>query len=362
MDRLAVISDSVDDAASIGGQLVGHFQTQCFHRHDIAPAKPGEYTIVDIDLANSSNLFGLGQWLKRGPQNRKVIFAVDRGIRHQAVQAYAIGATDLVPRPIDRNMLLEKLLGVAAPLSELPAACAENPDGISAGVAALEELFAAARSGAAPELRSVETCGETIVGHIKAGGLAPWVETVRKHHSQTYQHCLLVTGVAVTFGRSLGFSATDQHKLAVAGLLHDIGKAKIPLAILEKPGRLDADEIVVMKRHPLLGLEALQDARGLDSKMLDMVVHHHEYLDGSGYPHGLGAGAISDLVRIMTIADVFGALIERRTYKPPLPAEAAYGILGDMGPKLDGDLVREFRAVVDAQASREAPVTSARNP
>jgi HD-GYP domain-containing protein (c-di-GMP phosphodiesterase class II) len=74
-----------------------------------------------------------------------------------------------------------------------------------------------------------------------------------------------------------------------------------------------------------------------------MVVHHHEYLDGSGYPHGLGASELSDLVRMMTIADVFGALIERRAYKAPSSCEAAYQVLERMGPKLDADLVREFR-------------------
>ena len=79
--------------------------------------------------------------------------------------------------------------------------------------------------------------------------------------------------------------------------------------------------------------------------MVDMVIHHHECLDGSGYPHGLQADEISDFVRILTIADIFGALIERRSYKPPLSAEAAYQILLNMGPKLDKDLVREFRFV-----------------
>ena len=77
--------------------------------------------------------------------------------------------------------------------------------------------------------------------------------------------------------------------------------------------------------------------------MLDMVVHHHEYLDGSGYPHGLQGSEIADLVRVITISDVFGALIERRSYKPPLSGDAAYKILVDMGPKLDRDLVREFK-------------------
>jgi len=84
---------------------------------------------------------------------------------------------------------------------------------------------------------------------------------------------------------------------------------------------------------------------GLPTDMLDMVVHHHEYLDGSGYPHGLHASEISDLVRMITIADVFGALIERRSYKPPMSGSAAYQTLVDMGPKLDQDLVRAFQPV-----------------
>jgi HD-GYP domain-containing protein (c-di-GMP phosphodiesterase class II) len=118
---------------------------------------------------------------------------------------------------------------------------------------------------------------------------------------------------------------------------------------LEKPGPLDADELAVMRQHPLLGLEALKTVPGLQPEMLDMVVHHHELLDGSGYPHGLQASEIPDLVRAMTIADIFGALIERRSYKPPMSGEAAYQILKDMGPKLDRDLVREFQPISRAQ-------------
>jgi len=128
-------------------------------------------------------------------------------------------------------------------------------------------------------------------------------------------------------------------------MLHDIGKARIPLAILEKPSRLDEAELAVIRKHPQYGLDALGTVSGLPPEMLDMVVHHHEYLDGSGYPHGLMANEISDLVRMITIADVFGALIERRSYKAPLSGEAAYQILTDMGPKLDRDLVLAFRPV-----------------
>jgi HD-GYP domain-containing protein (c-di-GMP phosphodiesterase class II) len=101
----------------------------------------------------------------------------------------------------------------------------------------------------------------------------------------------------------------------------------------------------IIKQHPLFGSEALAAVPGVSAQMVDVVLHHHEYLDGSGYPHGLKGGEISDLLRILTIADIFGALIERRSYKPPLPGEVAYQTLLDMGPKLDRDLVREFHEI-----------------
>jgi HD domain len=157
------------------------------------------------------------------------------------------------------------------------------------------------------------------------------------------------TGVAVAFGRHLGFSSEDKQRLAFAGLLHDIGKAGVPVAILEKPSPLGGEEVAAMRQHPLLGFEVLRRMRGLDPEMLNMVVHHHEYLDGSGYPHGLEGRELSDLVRMMTIADVFGALIERRAYKAPLSFDAAYQILENMGPRLDADLVREFRPFARAR-------------
>ena len=128
-------------------------------------------------------------------------------------------------------------------------------------------------------------------------------------------------------------------------MLHDVGKAMVPVAILEKPGPLDPDEMAVMKKHPEYGLQALKCGAGLQPEMIDIVAHHHEYLDGSGYPHGLQANEISDLVRIMTICDVYSALIEQRAYKPPLSSQKAYELLLDMGPKLDKDLVREFSFV-----------------
>jgi HD-GYP domain-containing protein (c-di-GMP phosphodiesterase class II) len=125
-------------------------------------------------------------------------------------------------------------------------------------------------------------------------------------------------------------------------MLHDIGKARIPVSILEKVMPLSAREVTTLSKHPEYGLEALKNAPELNTELLDIVIHHHEYLDGSGYPHRLCGREISDPVRIVTICDVFGALLERRAYREPLDPEIAYRMLLDMGTKLDKDLVREF--------------------
>ena len=342
MDRLCVISDSVDRAEDIGRQLAGIFVTQSFARHGLSRATPTKYNIVDIDLEDSSHLADLRLWLELRPKYGKAIFAIERGVRRQVAQAYAIGATDLVDRPIERKTLLTALFGEIGALVGEPFSIG-NSDGVLAGIGALQGIFASAVSGTTLDLKMVHAAGETVVSHIETEGLLRWIDIVRQHHSLTYQHCLLVTGIAVTFGQQLGFSSADKQKLAFAGLLHDIGKAGVPVALLEKPSPLKGEEITVMKQHPLLGFAALRDVQGLDPDMLDMVVHHHEYLDGTGYPHGLEASELSDLVRMMTIADVFGALIERRTYKSPSSCAAAYQVLENMGPKLDTDLVREFQ-------------------
>ncbi len=350
MDQLCILADSARGAESIHRQVGGLFLTRMLSRSDLHQAEPASHCVVDIDLEDPSYLEDLRRWLALRPKNGKAIFVVEPGVRLHAVQAFAVGATDLVPRPLDRRALLGKLFGEIASLAGDPVT-PETSNGVAAGVGALQSAFVSTFSNTAVEVDLIRTAGETVVSHIECEGLARWIDVVRKHHSLTYQHCLLVTGVAVTFASHLGFSSADRRKLALAGLLHDLGKANIPVALLEKPAPLSEEERVVMRCHPKLGFTALQEVADLDRDMLDMVLHHHEYLDGSGYPDGLTAGDLSDLTRMMTIADVFGALIERRAYRAPLRFAAAYQILEDMGPKLDRDLVREFRSIASMRGA-----------
>ena len=107
----------------------------------------------------------------------------------------------------------------------------------------------------------------------------------------------------------------DQRRLARAALLHDVGKAFIPVTILDKPGALTPEEMEEMRQHPRRGYDALSAQGGFPPEMLDVVLHHHEFLDGTGYPNGLSGKQISDIVRVTTIMDIYAALVEKRAYR-----------------------------------------------
>jgi len=343
MYPLSVISDSVHRTLWLSAQLAGRFEIRSVDDWRDAELDFAQFLLVDSDLTDYSRICSLKDRLRSRPRNSVTVFAVDPGNRQQEAQAYALGAKAVLPRPVQAPLLIKTLLGDIEGLASMPADAAEpGHKGISGALTALQDILGSACTGGSVDAKIVERAGDSLIADIKTTGLASWIETVRKHHSQTYQHSLLVAGTAVAFAQQLGFSHADQQRISFAALLHDVGKARIPVAILEKPGPLDATELAVMRQHPVLGFEALQSTENVPAEILDMVLHHHEYLDGSGYPDRLVGEQLSDLVRIMTIADIFGALMERRSYKPPLTADAAYKITLDMGEKLDVPLVKAF--------------------
>jgi putative two-component system response regulator len=145
------------------------------------------------------------------------------------------------------------------------------------------------------------------------------------------------------------------------GILHDVGKIGCPDAILNKPGPLTPEEFEVVKRHPMHGWEICRHLKSV-ADALPCIRWHHEKLDGSGYPDGLGSNEISRPVRIMSIADVYDALATARAYKPAFPDETCFRILKDEADRgwWDKDLVCAFcdmRREQDAKAkAKKAPV------
>jgi putative nucleotidyltransferase with HDIG domain len=298
--------------------------------------------VVDADLRAAAPVEQLKMIMQDLDGISEKLFVVQSHIRDMVAQAYALGATDVLSRP---NDIIPKLAKVELAQHRMKPGFASEPPEVAKCAASFSSLFLAVGKGRQITLADAERATVEVISGIRQNGLNAWLDDVRRYHEGTFQHCLLVTGVAVAFGLNIKFSEADVMRLGLAATLHDIGKARIPLTILDKPGRLDPSEQEIMNRHPVIGYELLKPIPDMSPEILDGVKHHHEYLDGSGYPDGLTTPQISDLVRLLTISDIFAALVESRPYRPPMSRHDAYKVLCDMGGKLEGPLVKAFRSV-----------------
>ena len=131
----------------------------------------------------------------------------------------------------------------------------------------------------------------------------------------TYMHSVAVCALMVALGRQMGLDDVACREAGLAGLLHDLGKAAIPLDILNKPAKLTDDEFKVMRTHPQRGWQMLYDGHGASQVAMDVCLHHHERIDGGGYPHRLPGEQLSTLVRMAAVCDVYDAITSNRPYK-----------------------------------------------
>jgi putative nucleotidyltransferase with HDIG domain len=351
--ELIVIADERGRAAL--PKILAEGSVRILDCHDVTGlASVGDAPLViDVDLHDISKVKLIKDNLPDRIGTGCRIIAVERGRHLSMVQARGLGATHVLKRPIDGNDLikcLQRYLGSANADDEPDLAQEPSGRSVASAALALDRMFSGLVCGGALDLASVEQAGDQVLDGIRDVGLAQWLATVRRYHESTFQHCLIVTGVATAFGHKNGMRKADILILTIAGLLHDVGKAQIPVDILDKPGRLTDEEFAVIKQHPIAGYEYIRCQNVVDRETLDAIRHHHEYLDGSGYPDGLAAQQIGDLTRIMTVCDIYGALVERRAYKAPKSPEAALDILTNMAKdgKVEGDLVRALRYCVAA--------------
>jgi putative nucleotidyltransferase with HDIG domain len=335
-DKLSTLRAMLEGQHAVTSELLGGTSSRC---------SEADAVVVAADLRTLENIATLKEVFGKLTHIRKRIFLVDQNAHLFVVQAYALGATRVLGAPVNQANLLAQLADSSPCEIRSNDALHGAREAATAGAIAVGSMFSAVVSGEPIDVRGARGAASRIADNIAEDGLSSWIETVRRHHEGTYQHCLLVTGIAIDFGLSLGLAKRDIERLYSAAIFHDIGKAKIPLAILDKPGHLDAEERALIETHPAAGWEVLKGSAGISPEILDAVRHHHEYLDGSGYPDALCATSISDIVRILTISDIFSALIEYRSYRPTMPREQAYEIIRNMEGKLEGPLVAAFRAV-----------------
>jgi HD-GYP domain-containing protein (c-di-GMP phosphodiesterase class II) len=319
-------------------------------RHEVVACLLGEcdaqigphgVLVVDVDLRQACRIERVRLALQRLGGACHRLFVVHNQAGTMAAQAHALGATAVISSIKEAVFKLAQIED-ARKQGKRDAA---SPSALTDSAAAFASMFLAVRDGKPINLADATRATSQIIDRVRQSGLNSYLDEVRRYHEGTFQHCLLVTGVAVGFGIEIGFSGVDVSRLGVAATLHDIGKACIPLEILDKPGKLDVGEDEIMKRHPGTGYDVLKGIPGMTPEILDGVRHHHEYLDGSGYPDRLTSSKISDLVRLLTISDIFAALIEARPYRAPMPRNTAYQILCDMNGKLETSLVKAFKKV-----------------
>jgi len=167
----------------------------------------------------------------------------------------------------------------------------------------------------------------------------------------TYRHSNGVAGAAVAIGRQLGMNASDLTFLRRAALLHDIGKLSVPNSILEKPGKLTAQEWDIVKKHPHYTLEILRRIPGLEN-MSEVAAAHHEKLDGSGYFRNWTAAQLSTPARILAVADIYDALSAQRPYRDAMPIEQVFTIMRKDAPRaLDADCLEALISFQDQPGS-----------
>jgi len=165
---------------------------------------------------------------------------------------------------------------------------------------------------------------------------------IAKRDSDTGAHNYRVAWLAARLGEALGLDGKAMRALIIGSFLHDVGKIGIPDRILLKPGKLDSDELAIMRTHVALGEEIVSGIPWL-AEAAQVVGYHHEKWDGSGYPRGCAGEAIPLTARIFAVADVFDALCSKRPYKSPMPPEDALSIiLRDIGSHFDPAVVQIF--------------------
>ena len=322
--RLLLASDRSDQSSELVSILQSVGQVDTIATSDIPdqPARDLSGIVVDINLRSAESVQLVRNKLRtEAYREMPRLFVLADALHHGSMQAWALGATDTIARPFDAQGILQRIR-------------AAFPD---------SDGFDETDRGKALN-RGVEAESK-ILKAIRHSSLREWLTTVGCHHTGSYRHCLFVAGFAVAYAQHLGMREDDQRRLARAALLHDVGKAFVPVAILDKPGALTLEEMEEMRQHPRRGYDALASQGGFPPEMLDVALHHHEFLDGTGYPNGLNGNQISDIVRLTTIVDIYAALVEKRAYRLQFTHARAYAMMEEMGDKIDQHLLQAFRPV-----------------
>jgi len=207
----------------------------------------------------------------------------------------------------------------------------------------LTSMFDEARLGSLGSTDRVDAVVDNIADSVARNPMAMiGLSRLKSADDYTFMHSMAVSAMMVALARTLGWDETRVRDAGMSGLLHDVGKAQIPIAILNKPGTLDDVEWKTMRSHSERGHAILCETRGVTPAALDAVMHHHEKIDGTGYPHRLTGEQISDLAKMAAVCDVYDAVTSERPYKCGWQPTAAIRKMTEWTGHFDSTIFKAF--------------------
>lgn len=214
---------------------------------------------------------------------------------------------------------------------------------VKESVQALKGLFSDATSDAAFSAKNIAPVADQVAQTMQKNPLVLLnITRLKSKDETTFVHSIAVSALMVQVSRYMKLDAKTVQLMGMAGLLHDVGKTKIPDDVLNKPGKLTEEELALIRDHPALGHEILSRHPDMPKMVLDITRHHHERLDGKGYPDGLPASEISLHVRISTVCDVYDAVTSIRPYKKPWSHMDAVNWMMAQQGAFDREILHEF--------------------
>ncbi len=209
----------------------------------------------------------------------------------------------------------------------------------------IQYLYSNTDAGNFPEAASRVT-DELMKAITDNDAVAVDINMLKVSDEYTFKHSVDVATMAMIVGKKHGLDDKEIHEVGIAGLLHDVGKSKIPKEILNKAGKLTDEEFSLMKQHSRLGFDILNSRKDFSNAILLGVLQHHEKINGKGYPMGLSSDKIHPYAKIISVADVYDALVTERPYKSGIPKGIAIEMIMAMTGELDFDAMKSFLSSV----------------
>ncbi len=208
---------------------------------------------------------------------------------------------------------------------------------------AVSSLFAEACMGRALDTEKCLPLVDEIATSVwRNPGAIVSLARLKTHDDYTYMHSMAVCALMVSLGRQLGMDESTAREVGMAGMLHDMGKAMMPLEVLNKPSKLTEAEYQIMKTHPQHGYELLQEGKGVGEVALEVTLHHHERPDGRGYPHGLAGDALTRVARMGAVCDVYDAITSNRPYKAGWDPAESIAKMASWAGQFDTEIFQAF--------------------